>query len=66
MGIEVSHSEHPEAAIRHYMKLCRKNNLAFTGGSDFHSAHHNKVEIGHPRVLYSTVESLKAKLEAEG
>jgi len=64
MGIEVSHSEHPDAAIRHYMKLCRKNNLAFTGGSDFHNSHHNKVEIGHPRVLYSAVESLKAKLEA--
>ena len=66
MGIEVSHSEHSEAAIRHYMKFCRKNNLAFTGGSDFHSSHHNKIEIGFPRVLYSAVESLKAKLEAEG
>jgi len=65
MGIEVSHTEHPDAAIRHYMKLCRKNNLAFTGGSDFHNSHHNKVDVGHPRVLYSAVESLKAKRDAK-
>jgi predicted metal-dependent phosphoesterase TrpH len=61
-GIEVSHTEHTEAAIRHYLKQCKKNNLAFTGGSDFHSSNHRKVELGYPRVLYSAVESLKEKL----
>jgi predicted metal-dependent phosphoesterase TrpH len=61
-GIEVYHSEHSPALIRHYLNYARKNDLAFTGGSDFH---HNlgqgKYSVGHPRVPYSTVESLKAK-----
>jgi predicted metal-dependent phosphoesterase TrpH len=61
-GIEVSHTEHPDAAIRHYLKVCKKNNLAFTGGSDFHSSNHRKFELGCPRVPYAAVESLKGKL----
>jgi predicted metal-dependent phosphoesterase TrpH len=61
-GIEVNHTEHPEAAVRHYIRICKKNNLAITGGSDFHSSNHNKFELGWPRVTYAAVESLKAKL----
>ncbi|MDR2578986.1 MAG: PHP domain-containing protein [Chitinispirillales bacterium] len=60
-GIEVSHTEHPDAAIRHYLKICRKNSLAFTGGSDFHSDKHRKFELGYPRVPYAAVESLKGR-----
>jgi len=62
-GIEVYHTEHPGAAERHYLKICKKNNLAFTGGSDFHSSNHNKFELGSPRIPYSTVTSLKEKLQ---
>lgn len=61
-GIEVYHTEHPGAAERHYLKLCKKNDLAFTGGSDFHSPNHNKFELGNPRIPYATVKSLKDKL----
>jgi predicted metal-dependent phosphoesterase TrpH len=61
-GIEVSHTEHPDAAVRHYLKICKKNGLAFTGGSDFHSSNHSKFEVGFPRVPYTAVESLKEKL----
>jgi predicted metal-dependent phosphoesterase TrpH len=61
-GIEVSHSEHPDAAVRHYFKMCKKNGLAHTGGSDFHSSNHSKIELGYPRVTYAAVESLKEKL----
>jgi predicted metal-dependent phosphoesterase TrpH len=61
-GIETIHTEHPDAAIRHYLKICKKNNLAFTGGSDFHSDKHRKFELGYPRVTYAAVESLKEKL----
>jgi len=62
MGIEVSHSEHPDAAVRHYLKVCRKNGLAYTGGSDFHSNSHSEIRLGHPRVTYAAVDSLKEKL----
>ena len=62
MGIEVFHSEHIGAMERHYMQYCRKHNLAFTGGSDFHNGNQSKSEIGHPKVPYSAVESLKEKL----
>jgi hypothetical protein len=62
LGIETSHTEHPDAAVRHYLKMCKKNGLAFTGGSDFHSNIHGKFELGIPRVTYSAVESLKDKL----
>ncbi|MDR2592055.1 MAG: PHP domain-containing protein [Chitinispirillales bacterium] len=61
-GIEVSHAEHPDAAVRHYLKICKKNGLAFTGGSDFHSGGRSKFELGFPPVPYAAVESLKEKL----
>lgn len=62
-GIEAAHSEHPAAAVRHYMKLCVKNNLVFTGGSDYHGGSTRKCEIGYPKVPYSAVEGLKEKAE---
>ncbi|MDR0305403.1 MAG: PHP domain-containing protein [Chitinispirillales bacterium] len=61
-GIEVYHTEHPRAAERHYLKICKKNDLAFTGGSDFHSSNHNKFELGNLHIPYSAVKSLKEKL----
>lgn len=62
LGIEVYHTEHPASAERHYMRICKKNHLAFTGGSDFHSSNHNKSEIGWPKIPYSSVKGLKEKL----
>jgi predicted metal-dependent phosphoesterase TrpH len=62
MGIEVFHSEHNTAIERHYLQYCRKNGLAYTGGSDFHNGSQSKSEIGVPKVPYSAVESLKEKL----
>ncbi|HEX7510120.1 MAG TPA: PHP domain-containing protein [Chitinivibrionales bacterium] len=62
MGIEVFHSEHSEEAERFYLQYSKKNNLAFTGGSDFHNSNQNKGEIGHPKISYAAVESLKEKL----
>jgi hypothetical protein len=49
---------------RHYLQYCRKNGLAYTGGSDFHNGNQSKSEIGVPKVPYSAVESLKEKLAA--
>jgi predicted metal-dependent phosphoesterase TrpH len=61
MGIEVFHAEHIGAMERHYMQYCRKHDLAYTGGSDFHNGNQSKSEIGRPKVPYSAVESLKDK-----
>ncbi|MFP4164342.1 MAG: PHP domain-containing protein [Chitinispirillaceae bacterium] len=61
LGIEVYHTEHSTSAERHYLRLCKKNHLAFTGGSDFHSSNHNRSEIGWPKVPYSAVKGLKEK-----
>lgn len=66
LGIEVFHSEHPASVSQSYMRYAKTHNLAFTGGSDFHSASHNKSEIGAPRVPYSTVKSLADKLRELG
>ncbi len=59
LGIEAYHTEHSAAFQQNYIKIARKNGLAITGGSDFHSSNHNKSEIGVPRVPYSAVKSLK-------
>ncbi len=63
MGIEVFHSEHIGAMERYYMQYCKKHNLAFTGGSDFHNGHQSKSEVGNPKVPYGAIESLLEKLE---
>lgn len=63
MGIEVYHSEHSKAQQRHYLQFCKKNDLIYTGGSDFHSSTQTKAEIGIPLVPHYIVEMLKEKRE---
>ncbi len=63
-GIEVYHSEHPAAIRRYYLKYCQKHNLAFTGGSDFHSPAQMKSDLGTPKVPHAAVESLVEKYQA--
>jgi predicted metal-dependent phosphoesterase TrpH len=63
-GIEAYHSEHSAAVTNHYVRLCAKHGLAFTGGSDFHSPMHNKCEIGVPKIPYTAVKSLREKISA--
>lgn len=62
MGIEAFHAEHTAEQQRVYLLWCKKHDLAYTGGSDFHNSNQNKSEIGHVKVPYGAVESLKAKL----
>jgi predicted metal-dependent phosphoesterase TrpH len=61
MGIEVFHSEHSPEQVKAYLNYCKKFSLAYTGGSDFHNESQNKSEVGHPKVPYSTIESLREK-----
>ena len=62
MGIEAFHSEHSEEQQRYYLQYAKKNDLAYTGGSDFHNSNQNKAEIGKPKISYAAVESLKEKI----
>jgi predicted metal-dependent phosphoesterase TrpH len=64
MGIEVYHSEHTVAQEKYYLNYCKRNDLAFTGGSDFHNITQSKYEIGFPKTPYKAVESLKKKLNS--
>ncbi len=58
-GIEVYHTEHPASVERYYLRIAKRNHIAFSGGSDFHNHNHNKSEIGFPEVTYAAVTSLK-------
>jgi 3',5'-nucleoside bisphosphate phosphatase len=61
MGIECYHSEHTPQQERFYLNYCKKHDLCYTGGSDFHTTTLNKPEIGHHKIPYTTVESIKLK-----
>lgn len=61
MGIEVIHSENSPAAERYYAQIARKHNLLVTGGSDFHTSAHSRLEIGTPRVPHSLARALQVE-----
>lgn len=63
-GIEVYHAEHTLTTKRFYMEYGRAHNLVITGGSDFHSSTQSRTEIGNPRLSYSVVKKLKARVES--
>lgn len=42
-GIEVWHPENSEEQTEELIKICKKNNLLMTGGSDFHGMYNAKV-----------------------
>jgi len=63
-AIEVYHTEHDRSTRRHYLALARANDLAVTGGSDYHGPH---VRTG-PRLGRSTLpraeyERLRARID---
>ncbi len=59
-GVEVFHTKHDERARRYYLSICRRLNLRFTCGSDFHGKNASAVigETGIPSDLESEVISL--------
>ncbi len=65
LGVEAYHTEHPASVERYYLRIAKKHNLAFTGGSDFHNHNQNKSVIGYPAVPYAAVEGLKEHLEIQ-
>ena len=60
-GLEVYHTDHDNAATRHYESLADRLGLVKTGGSDCHGKGKGRVLIGTVRVPYDMVEKMKEK-----
>lgn len=58
-GIEVYHTDHRSAAIKHYEELAKEYDLLLTGGSDCHGLGKGKVLLGGVMVPYTLVEKLR-------
>ncbi len=58
-GIEVYHTDHKPAMVKHYEELAKRYNLLMTGGSDCHGLGKGRVLMGGIRVPYEIVEKLK-------
>jgi predicted metal-dependent phosphoesterase TrpH len=62
-GIEVYHTDHTSAVVRHYEEFARQHGLLITGGSDCHGMGKGRVLIGNVRIPYELVEKLKMESE---
>jgi predicted metal-dependent phosphoesterase TrpH len=58
-GIEVYHSDHNAAAVKHYEEVADSYGLLMTGGSDCHGMGKGRVLMGNIKVPYELVERLK-------
>jgi predicted metal-dependent phosphoesterase TrpH len=61
LGLEVWHPKHDPDVSRYYLEMAKDLGLLSTGGSDFHGARTGNVEIGHGRVPYRVVETLRER-----
>ena len=62
-GIEVYHSDHDPAAVKHYRKIAEGKNLLMTGGSDCHGFRKSKGPlIGSIQVPDSCLDRLRSVL----
>ncbi len=62
-GIEVYHTDHKPAMVKHYEDMAKEHGLLMTGGSDCHGLGKGRVLIGTVRVPYDLVEKLKEESE---
>lgn len=44
-GIEVYHPAHSPDRVRHYLEICRRHGLVYTGGSDYHGQANKKHDL---------------------
>ena len=65
VGLEVHYPNHEPAVIREYLSLAARYDLAVTGGSDFHGANKEDIELGRGRgdlaVPYDLLIALRTK-----
>lgn len=62
-GIEVYHTDHKTAAVKHYEGLAKEYGLLMTGGSDCHGMGKGRVLMGGVRVPYELVDKLREESE---
>ncbi len=62
-GIEVYHTDHKTAAVKHYEDLAKEYGLLMTGGSDCHGMGKGRVLLGGVRVPYELVDKLREESE---
>lgn len=64
-GIEVFYPDHNEEQVRLYLRLAQKNDLAVTGGTDYHGLPREDILLGRGRgnlaLPYSLLEALKRR-----
>ena len=59
-GIEVWHSRHSPAQVKHYLKMAESLGVCATGGSDCHGSARDGMLLGEVKLPYERVEALKA------
>lgn len=62
-ALEVRHTEHATAAMKHYEKMASRLGLMPVGGSDFHGTKGHRSRLGRPRIPREWARDLVARLE---
>lgn len=65
-GIEVRHTDHPAAVMRHYERMAESMGLLMTGGSDFHGLPGHRGQLGSPEVPTEWFDLLVARVRGRG
>jgi 3',5'-nucleoside bisphosphate phosphatase len=63
-GLEVYHSKHTPAQVRHYKEIAARNNLLISGGSDWHGRNDPRSEMGNQHVPYGVLARMKDYIQA--
>lgn len=61
-GIEVFHSKHTPAQVRHYKAIAEKHKLLISGGSDWHGRNDPRAEMGNQKVPYVILSRMREYL----
>jgi predicted metal-dependent phosphoesterase TrpH len=63
-GIEVWHSRHSPAQVKHYLEMAESLGVCATGGSDCHGVARDGMLLGKIQLPYERVEALKTLAKA--
>jgi hypothetical protein len=64
-GIEVWHSRHSPAQVKHYLQMTESLGVCATGGSDCHGFARAGMLLGKIQLPYERVEALRALAKAK-
>ncbi len=60
-GIEVRHSQHPEAVAAHFERMANRRDMCISGGSDYHSPEIEGRPLGKPEIPQTWLIQLRNK-----